>query len=178
VEASYPCDLRVTSWHQTMDESEPRCDKWSARASVQPCCLISVRGRNHVRTDRLHSIVRARACRFTVPALRPLFGLFGPHATPPANASVANDPNVWSGRALQEDFVELAASGLASMYPAFVWSVGSWPSWISARLRDRPRPGQSGHQCSQTPGRPNLHLVSSSRRPRQVAVNSSCRLSA
>ena len=51
---------------------------------------------------------------------------------------------------------------------------------ISARaisLSDRPRPGQLGHQCSQTPGRPNLHLVSSSRRPRQVAVNSSCRLS-
>jgi hypothetical protein len=31
----------------------------------------------------------------------------------------ANDPNVWSGRALQEVFVELAVSGLASMYPAF-----------------------------------------------------------
>ena len=45
------------------------------------------------------------------------------------------DPSVWSGRALQEDFVELAAVGLASMYPAFVWSVGSWPSWISARVR-------------------------------------------
>jgi hypothetical protein len=51
---------------------------------------------------------------------------------------------------------------------------------ISARaisLSDRPRPGQLGHQCSQTPERPNLHLVSSSHRPRQVAVNSSCRLS-
>jgi hypothetical protein len=46
-----------------------------------------------------------------------------------------NDPNVWSGRALQENFVELAESGLASMYPAFCWSVGSWPSWISARMR-------------------------------------------
>jgi hypothetical protein len=45
------------------------------------------------------------------------------------------DLDVWSGRALQEDFVELAAGGLASMYPAFVWSVGSWPSWISARVR-------------------------------------------
>ena len=33
------------------------------------------------------------------------------------------DPNVWSGRALQVDFVELAVSGLASMYPAFDWSV-------------------------------------------------------
>ena len=42
---------------------------------------------------------------------------------------------------------------------------------ISARaisLAARPRPGHSGHQCSHAPGRPNLHLVSSSRRPRQV----------
>jgi len=32
-------------------------------------------------------------------------------------------------------FVELV-SGLASMYPAFDWSsVGSWPSWRTARLR-------------------------------------------
>ena len=30
---------------------------------------------------------------------------------------VAIDPNVWSGRALQVDFAELAVSGLASMYP-------------------------------------------------------------
>jgi hypothetical protein len=35
---------------------------------------------------------------------------------------VENDPNVWSGRALQVDFAELAVSGLASMYPAFDWS--------------------------------------------------------
>ena len=42
---------------------------------------------------------------------------------------------------------------------------------ISARatsLADRPRRGRSGHQCSHAPGRPILHLVSSSRRPRQV----------
>jgi hypothetical protein len=46
------------------------------------------------------------------------------------------DPNVWSGRALQEDFAELAVSGLASMYPASDWSVlCSGPSWISARVR-------------------------------------------
>ena len=50
------------------------------------------------------------------------------------DGSVAFDPNVWSGRALQENFVELAASGLASMYPAFSWSIGSWPQWISARV--------------------------------------------
>jgi hypothetical protein len=31
-----------------------------------------------------------------------------------------DDQNVWSGRALQENFVELAVSGLASMYPALL----------------------------------------------------------
>ena len=36
---------------------------------------------------------------------------------------VALLPNVWSGRALQVDFAELAVSGLPSMYPAFDWSV-------------------------------------------------------
>src|SRR6266536_5395119 len=46
------------------------------------------------------------------------------------------DPNVWSGRALQEVFIDLAVSGLASMYPALAWSaLCSWPSWISARVR-------------------------------------------
>jgi len=44
--------------------------------------------------------------------------------------------NVWSGRASQVDFAELAVSGLASMYPASDWSVlFSGPSWISARVR-------------------------------------------
>src|ERR1700682_6718824 len=36
--------------------------------------------------------------------------------------SVAIDPHVWSGRALQVDFAELAVSGLASMYPVSDWS--------------------------------------------------------
>src|SRR5580693_3653818 len=47
----------------------------------------------------------------------------------------AFDPNVWSGRALQEVFVDLVVSGLASMYPASDWSFCSGPSWISARMR-------------------------------------------
>ena len=34
----------------------------------------------------------------------------------------AIDPDVWSGRALQVDFAELAVSGLASMYPVSSWS--------------------------------------------------------
>src|SRR5262245_64231269 len=38
--------------------------------------------------------------------------------------SSASDPNVWSGRALQEDFSEFeGCGGLASMYPAFDWSL-------------------------------------------------------
>ena len=34
----------------------------------------------------------------------------------------AIDPNVWSGRALQEVLVDLVISGLASMYPVSSWS--------------------------------------------------------
>jgi hypothetical protein len=54
--------------------------------------------------------------------------------------------------------------GLASMYPAFDWSMWcSGPSWISARVRPHYRKGlmgHLGHQCSHAPGRPILHLVS------------------
>jgi hypothetical protein len=32
-------------------------------------------------------------------------------------------------------FVDQVVSGLASMYPAFDWSIFSGPSWISARVR-------------------------------------------
>ena len=39
---------------------------------------------------------------------------------PAQHASSEFDPNVWSGRALQENIVELAVSGLASMYPALL----------------------------------------------------------
>src|SRR6516165_5429013 len=56
-----------------------------------------------------------------------------------------NDPNVWSGRALQEVFVELAVGGLASMYPASGWSsLGSGPPWNLARVRSHYRTGLSG----------------------------------
>ena len=45
---------------------------------------------------------------------------------------------------------------------------------ISARafsLADRPRSGHSGHQCSHALGRPILHFVLSSRRPRLETVD-------
>jgi hypothetical protein len=63
--------------------------------------------------------------------------------------------------------------GLASMYPVSDWGSSWLPTImdISARassLADRPQLGHSGHQCSHAPGRPILHLVSSSRRPRRV----------
>jgi hypothetical protein len=62
--------------------------------------------------------------------------------------------------------------GLASMYPASDWSALLRAIMdISAHaisLAVRPRPGHSGHQCSHAPGRPILHFVSSSRRPRRV----------
>jgi hypothetical protein len=61
------------------------------------------------------------------------------------------------------------------MYPAFGWSVVLRAIMdISARafsLADRPRLGHLGHQCSHAPGRPNLHLVLSSRRPRLEIVD-------
>jgi hypothetical protein len=57
--------------------------------------------------------------------------------------AAAIDPNVWSGRAWQEDFDELVVSGLASMYPAFAWSIVLRATMdISARaisLADRPQ---------------------------------------
>jgi len=82
------------------------------------------------------------------------------------------DPNVWSGRALQEVFVELAFSGLASMYPVSDWSWSAPDHHGYQRACDlvsgQASTGHLGHQCSHAPGRPILHLFSSSRRPRQV----------
>ncbi len=69
----------------------------------------------------------------------------------------------------------VVSGGLASMYPASDWSMLLRAIMdISARafsLADRPRLGHLGHQCSHAPGRPILHLVSSSRRPRLEPVD-------
>src|SRR5215831_13772308 len=75
------------------------------------------------------------------------------------------DPHVWSGRALQEDFSEFeGCGGLASMYPAFDWSLCAPGHHGYQRACDLIS-GQAsvdhvGHQCSHAPGRPILHLVS------------------
>ena len=72
-------------------------------------------------------------------------------------------------------FRRIGGCGLASMYPASDWSVVLRAIMdISARafsLADRPRSGHSGHQCSHALGRPILHFVLSSRRPRLEAVD-------
>jgi hypothetical protein len=72
-------------------------------------------------------------------------------------------------------YVDLAVGGLASMYPASDWSGSLLRAImdISARsvsLPDRPRAGQTGHQVSITPGRPVLHFLVHSRRPRRVVL--------
>src|ERR1700682_183059 len=89
--------------------------------------------------------------------------------------SVAIDPDVWSGRALQVDFAELAVSGLASMYPVLDWSCFAPDHHGYQRACDlvngQASTGHLGHQCAHALGRPNLHLVSSSRRPRQETVD-------
>jgi hypothetical protein len=50
-------------------------------------------------------------------------------------------PNCMVRPSVASGFAELAVSGLASMYPAFDWSICSGPSWISARVRSRYRTG-------------------------------------
>jgi hypothetical protein len=79
-------------------------------------------------------------------------------------------PNVWSGRALQ---VVSPSWWRAVLHQCIRPLIGACCApghhGISARafsLADRPRLDHLGHQCSHAPGRPNLHLVSSSRRPR------------
>jgi len=69
-------------------------------------------------------------------------------------------------------FVELAFSGLASMYPVSDWSCFAPDQYGYQRACDlivgQTSMGQLGHQCSHAPGRPILHLFVSSRRPRRV----------
>jgi hypothetical protein len=102
-----------------------------------------------------------------------VFPLSGMNRTPLVHrGNDANDPDVWSGRALQEVFVELAVSGLASMYPVSDWSCFAPDHHGYQRacelINGQASTGHSGHQCSHAPGRPILHLYLSSRRPRRV----------
>jgi hypothetical protein len=77
--------------------------------------------------------------------------------------SEAIDPHVWSGRALQVDFAELAVCGLALMYPVSDWSSLAPDHHGYQRACDLVNgpasTGHLGHQCAHALGRPNLHLV-------------------
>ena len=71
-------------------------------------------------------------------------------------------------------FRRSGVSGLASMYPVSDWSMCSGPSWYQRAcvlISGQVSTDHSGHQCSHALGRPNLHLVSSSRRPRLEIVD-------
>ena len=65
-------------------------------------------------------------------------------------------------RAMQGDFDETVASGLASMYPAFDWSVVLRAHHGYQRacvlISGQASTDHLGHQVSHAPGRPNLHL--------------------
>src|ERR1700716_1362779 len=71
------------------------------------------------------------------------------------------DPNVWSGRAMQE-VLSSGVSGLASMYPVSSWSCFAPDHHGYQRacvlISGQASTGHSGHQCSHAPGRPILHL--------------------
>ena len=81
-----------------------------------------------------------------------------------------HDPNVWSGRALQEDFVELAAAVLHQCIRPLIGACGAPGHHGYQRacvlVNGQASTGHLGHQYSHALGKPNLHLVSSSRKPR------------
>ena len=102
-------------------------------------------------------------------------GIGGRTDVPRGRAGWPFDPYVWSGRALQVDFAELVVSGLASMYPVSNWSCFAPDHHGYQRACDLVNgpasTGHLGHQCAHALGRPNLHLVSSPRRPRLETVD-------
>ena len=80
--------------------------------------------------------------------------------------------DVWSGRASQAIFDDLTDVGLASMYPAFDWSVcvpghDGYPRARDLMSRQASIGPSEERQCSHAPGRPILHFVSITRRPRR-----------
>src|SRR6202161_1399667 len=84
----------------------------------------------------------------------------------------AVDPDVWSGRALQEDLVELAVAVLHQCIRPLIGACCAPGHHGYQRACDlingQASTGHLGHQYSHAPGRPNLHFVSSSRRPWRV----------
>ena len=166
---SNPWFIFCSSGGARRDEAEAKQGTNSTRQANELAGLVACPRR---RGDRISVITSGIASSLTWPMsdLSPLSGEerkldFG-------TVRSVDDPHVWSGRALQVDFAELAVSGLASMYPVSDWSCSAPDHHGYQRACDlingQASTGHSGHQCSHAPGRPNLHLVSSSRRPRQA----------
>jgi len=101
---------------------------------------------------------------------------------PASYQSDATDPNVWSGRALQEDFFELA--GCAVLHQCIRPLIGAFcaPGHHGYQracdlISGQASMGHWGHQCSHAPGRPILHLVfilsqtSAGKRLRRLVLN-------
>jgi hypothetical protein len=86
------------------------------------------------------------------------------------------DPSVWTGRALQAECEKMEGFGLAHLYPALAWSVCAPGHHGYPRAPDlilgKALRGRLGHQITGTTARPFLHLLHSTRRPRQVALHS------
>ena len=85
-------------------------------------------------------------------------------AVPRSCRSGAIDPNVWSGRALQENFRRVGEcvvlhQCIRPLIGAFVLRAIMGISARAISLADRPQRDHSGHQSSHAPGRPILHLV-------------------
>jgi hypothetical protein len=83
-----------------------------------------------------------------------------------------HDPSVWTGRALQAECEKMEGVGLAHLYPALAWSVCAPGHHGYPRAPDlilgKALRGRLGHQITGTTARPFLHLLNSTRRPRQV----------
>ena len=82
------------------------------------------------------------------------------------------DPNVWSGRALQEAFVD--PGKITVLHQCIRPLLGACAPGHHGYQRacdvitGQASPSRLGHQCSHAPGRPISILVSSSRRPRRA----------
>ena len=87
----------------------------------------------------------------------------------------ANDPTVWTGRALQAEFEQMEGFGLAHLYPALARSVCAPGHHGYPRAPDlilgKALRGRLGHQITGTTARSFLHFFNPTRRPRQVAVH-------
>src|SRR6267142_5430526 len=82
--------------------------------------------------------------------------------------SVAIDPSVWTGRALQAECEKMEGVGLAHLYPALAWSVCApghhgYPRAPDLILRKALR-GRLGHQITGATARPFLHFLHPTRR--------------